>query len=186
MEQFEVFDENGNRTGTIESRQTVHASGLWHRTVHIWIYRRSQILFQKRAQSKDSHPGLWDVSAAGHIEIRETPVEASLRELEEELGINASENDLHYLDTKRFTLVSQKGRFIDREITSIYLYRFEGCVEELSPNPEEVEGLRFYDIEHLKRLLEDRKMKKIFVPHKISYYRWILDLIKNSISPRGA
>jgi isopentenyldiphosphate isomerase len=185
MEHFEVFDENGNPTGSIEPRKTVHSNGLWHRTVHIWIYRRNQILLQKRAQSKDSHSGLWDVSAAGHIEVRETPLEAALRELEEELGIHSEENDLLYVDTKRFTLVSQKGDFVDREITSIYLYRWEGSIDELSPHPEEVEDLQFYDIGHLGNLLEDREMKKIFVPHEISYYRWVMELITSIISPRG-
>ena len=36
---------------------------------------------------KDRHPGVWDSSAAGHVDAGEDYDEAALRELEEELGV---------------------------------------------------------------------------------------------------
>ena len=186
MEKFEIFDENGNRTGIIETRETVHARGLWHRTVHIWVYSGSRILLQRRAHDKDSHPGLWDVSAAGHIEVGESPVEAAQREIKEELGIDAEKKDLLYIGTRRFTLVSRKGRFIDREISSVYLYRIEGRTEKLSHDPAEIEELRFYEIDDLKKSIEAEKPEKSFVPHEKSYYMRILELVSERIIPPGS
>ncbi|KAK8965752.1 Nudix hydrolase 3 [Platanthera guangdongensis] len=53
----------------ILSRRLVHRDGDYHRSVHVWIYSEStqELLLQRRADCKDSWPGLWDISSAGHI-----------------------------------------------------------------------------------------------------------------------
>lgn len=50
-------------------RTDVHRDGYYHRAVHVWIYAEStqELLIQQRASCKDSWPGLWDISSAGHI-----------------------------------------------------------------------------------------------------------------------
>lgn len=50
-----------------------------------------QMLLQKRASGKDSFPGCYDTSSAGHIHAGDEPLDSALRELEEELGIKAEE-----------------------------------------------------------------------------------------------
>ena len=42
--------------------------GDWHRAVHVWLFAMDtqRLLLQKRSQIKDSWPGRWDISAAGH------------------------------------------------------------------------------------------------------------------------
>ena len=91
MELFDVIDSKGNPAGQIVSREKAHAEGIPHRTAHIWIIRKKegkvQILLQKRSQNKDSFPGKFDTSSAGHIQAGDEPLESALRELKEELGI---------------------------------------------------------------------------------------------------
>jgi hypothetical protein len=43
-------------------------AGDWHRAAHVWVFCPStrELLLQQRALGKDSWPGLWDISAAGH------------------------------------------------------------------------------------------------------------------------
>ena len=50
-------------------RVDVHRDGDYHRAVHVWIYSESthELLLQKRADCKESWPGQWDISSAGHI-----------------------------------------------------------------------------------------------------------------------
>jgi len=50
-------------------RSEVHRDGDYHRAVHVWIYSEStgELLLQRRADCKDSWPGKWDISSAGHI-----------------------------------------------------------------------------------------------------------------------
>jgi isopentenyl-diphosphate delta-isomerase len=183
LERLEVCNENGTPTGTVETRETIHKKGLLHRTVHIWLYKRNEVLLQKRAYGKDSHPGLWDVSAAGHIDIGETPVDAAIREIKEELGITVEKNALQYVETKRLDLVSQDGKFIDREITALFLCLFEGTADELIPDSTEVEALRFVPTVTFRKQLEDGDAEKEYVPHPREYYDRIITLVEESFSP---
>lgn len=102
MELFDVIDSKGNPAGQIVSREKAHAEGIPHRTAHIWIIRkkegRVQILLQKRSQNKDSFPGKFDTSSAGHIQAGDEPLESALRELKEELGISATPEQLHFAE----------------------------------------------------------------------------------------
>jgi len=47
----------------------VHRDGDHHPAGHVWMYREStgERLLQRRADCKDSWPGKWDISSAGHI-----------------------------------------------------------------------------------------------------------------------
>ncbi|MFW6137708.1 MAG: NUDIX hydrolase [Spirochaetota bacterium] len=183
MEYFEVCSEDGSYAGTNAPRDVVHSQGLWHKTAHVWIYNSlGEILFQKRAIHKDSHPGLWDVSAAGHLQIGEPPETAAVREVWEELGLDIDVDELIYFDNKNFTLISQGGRFIDREVTWVYLYRYEGGVVSLNPDEQEVSGLMLMETTRVKKMLEDPQWRKQFVPHRPEYYSAIIDAVKNLTS----
>lgn len=71
MEWLDVVDDQGNPTGETVERTKAHQKGIRHRTAHVWLMREHQgkveILLQKRSAGKDSHPGCYDISSAGHI-----------------------------------------------------------------------------------------------------------------------
>ena len=100
MELFDICDEQGNPTGDTVERSEAHAKGICQRTAHIWIAKqedgRYKVLLQKRSMDKDSFPGRYDTSSAGHIQAGDEPMESALRELGEELGINAQNEDLDF------------------------------------------------------------------------------------------
>lgn len=80
-------DENDQVIGT-RTRGELHRLGLRHRAVHILVFNsRNELFLQKRSASKDINPGLWDTSAAGHVDLGESYDEAARRELSEELGV---------------------------------------------------------------------------------------------------
>lgn len=86
-ELFDVVDEHDHilRRAT---RAEVHEQGLIHRAVHILVFNKNRdCLLQKRSMLKDRHPGVWDSSAAGHLDAGEDYETAARRELAEELGI---------------------------------------------------------------------------------------------------
>ena len=98
MEMLDIYNEDGSAAGYQATRTAAHQIGLWHKTVHVWIRNRNgEILLQKRSMSKEVFPGCWDVSCAGHVDSGESAVEAAIRELHEELGISAAQNELLYL-----------------------------------------------------------------------------------------
>lgn len=83
---YEV-DENDRIIGP-RPRGELHRLGLRHRSVHILVFNTAGELFlQKRSRRKDISPGLWDTSAAGHVDFGEDYDDSAVRELGEELGL---------------------------------------------------------------------------------------------------
>lgn len=88
-ELLDVVDVD-DRVVTQMRRAEIHARGLMHRAVHVLVFNSDGELFlQKRSMSKDENPGLWDSSAAGHVDAGEDYLDCARRELGEELGIDA-------------------------------------------------------------------------------------------------
>ena len=89
-ELLDVVDADDRVIG-VKTRGQIHAQGLMHRAVHILVFNTSGELFiQKRSMSKDNDPGLWDSSAAGHVDSGEDYQSCAIRELGEELGMTAT------------------------------------------------------------------------------------------------
>jgi isopentenyl-diphosphate delta-isomerase type 1 len=87
QELLDVVDEN-DQVVSVKTRGEIHAEGLMHRAVHILVFNHQGDLFlQKRSLNKDECPGLWDTSAAGHVDSGEDYACCAIRELSEELGI---------------------------------------------------------------------------------------------------
>ncbi len=131
MEYLDIVDEDGHPTGSVIPRSEAHQKGILHRTAHVWIVRknknRTEILLQKRSEEKESFPGMFDTSSAGHIPAREEPVPSALREMSEELGIAASPDQLHYAGTFRiqYEKVFHGRLFRDNEVTRVYVLLLE-------------------------------------------------------------
>jgi len=80
-------------------RGEIHANGLRHRAVHILVFNsRGWLFLQKRSMQKDLNKGLWDTSAAGHVDAGESYDACAVRELAEELGVTAIPDFLFKLD----------------------------------------------------------------------------------------
>ncbi|MBL6986382.1 MAG: NUDIX domain-containing protein [Methylobacter sp.] len=87
-ELLSVVDENDHIIDTCP-RHIIHAAGLRHRAVHILIFNeQGQLFLQKRSMQKDLNGGLWDTSAAGHVDSGEEYYVSAVREITEELGIH--------------------------------------------------------------------------------------------------
>lgn len=90
-EAFDVVDAEDQVIGRA-SRDRVHAEGLMHRAVHLFVVNgRGELLLQKRSWLKDAHPGVWDSSVAGHLDAGEDYPSAARREMREEMGIEGVE-----------------------------------------------------------------------------------------------
>lgn len=87
-ELLSIVDENDRIINTCP-RHIVHATGLRHRAVHILVFNdQGELFLQKRSMNKDLNAGLWDTSAAGHVDAGEDYDTTAIRELKEELGIS--------------------------------------------------------------------------------------------------
>lgn len=167
-EQFDIYTESGTPTGDVVPRSRAHKEGLWHQTAHIWIYHPKEgLLLQKRSATKESHPSLWDISAAGHVPAGESIELAAIRECEEEVGVLFEQSKLSKICTVKQIFDFPENSFHDREHVTIYLIDSDLPLSAYKAQPEEVEALRFIAIEELKKAVE--KKSDWLVPHWEEY-----------------
>ena len=163
---FDQIDEAGNRTGFVKERMLAHREGTFHNTAHIWVVRPNDlgsfdVLLQKRSQMKDSDPGCYDISSAGHMNAGSELLPSALRELKEELGIEAKPSDLTFLFWHEvYKKAEFYGKpFIDHERNGVYLYQKPVVIDELVLQEEEVESVRWMEYEECLAYIIDHDSK---------------------------
>ena len=98
MELLDIADEFGNLTGEVMEREKAHDLNLLHWEISVYIINnKKQVLLQKRAATKRYNPNKWG-SCAGHVLSGETLEDTALREIEEEIGLKFTKEDLKILD----------------------------------------------------------------------------------------
>ena len=106
VELLTVYNEDGRPAGT-KTRSQVHEDGDWHMLVFVLAARIAtegrRVLLQVRSGPQDPYEGQIDVSAAGHVHANESPREAAVREIREEVGIDLLSDDLISLGVRRLT-----------------------------------------------------------------------------------
>ena len=155
-EEVDVINENDEPLGFTKLKSKVHIDGDWHRGAHLWIVKDGKILLQKRAYTKEIYPGKFDVACAGHVKAGETPKQALIRELKEELSINAKEDEFIFLFKDRLITKVPEKRIISREVNSVFLYEFNGDLNDLKLQKEEVDSIKLFEIDKLKQLLKEK------------------------------
>lgn len=151
MEILDIVDEMGQPTGETVEREIAHRDGIRHRTAHVWIFRkkdeRVQILLQKRSDNKDSDPGCYDISSAGHIPAGVDYIPSALRELKEELGVEIRGEELIYCGQRSFRFEKEfHGKpFRDWQVSNVYALWLDKEETEFVLQEEEVSEVRWFD-----------------------------------------
>jgi isopentenyldiphosphate isomerase len=196
-ELLDYFDENQQFLGKT-TRSEIHEKGLWHKTFHCWLIqwdnKRPYLLFQQRSWQKDTFPDKLDITVGGHILSGE---DQGLRELQEELGIEANWDELLFLGVRKDE--AQIGNYLNREFCYTYFLESRQNLLDFKLQSEELSGLVKAEARHVLDLLNKRtsgfwaeavkfnqlgelKLLKTIVrrsdllPHPESYYRDIATL----------
>jgi isopentenyl-diphosphate delta-isomerase type 1 len=143
QEILDVVDENDNVIGSA-TRGEIHERGMIHRAVHIFVFDTiGRMYVQRRSPQKDRFPGKLDSSAAGHVDSGETYKRAAIRELGEELGLEA--------DLERILKV-QASKVTDNEHVVLYSANSASAPR---PNSREISWGGFMELDELKRSMEE-------------------------------
>lgn len=130
-------------------RSVVHELGLWHRGVHVFLFTENgRMLVQKRSADRASSPSMLDCSVSEHVKAGESYLEAAVRGLREEMGVEG-------IEIKPLIKFRMKYGVNDNEISVLY----EGRVmpEQVKFDPVEIEGVEYYSIEEIQNKMETEK-----------------------------
>lgn len=167
MEMIDLRNEDGSLTGEVKERSEIHRDGDLHGTVHVWLVRyqkethSAEVLLQKRSADKDSFPGSYDISSAGHVPAGTDFLESARRELEEELGIRVEKEALLYsFDHIGYKEAEFYGRmFKNYEYSKVYLYECELGPDRMRLQEEEVEGVLWMDYRECLERIRSNEIK---------------------------
>ena len=171
-EPWQVFAENGTSIAGFSARREEfdRDASLIMGASHIWLWRRGaseiEVLLQKRAATKKTWPGYYDISATGHIDADETPVESAVREAKEELGAEIDADKLLYLFSLRTPLAKS-------EIDHVHAYEVNDTfVPEFHDGEvESVEWLSLSDFQERLKTPEEHQI----VNQGRGYFMLLLD-----------
>lgn len=159
-ELFDVVNDDDIVVGTLP-RSEVHAQGLQHRAVSIFVLNgRGELLIHRRSATKDEYPLLFTSSASGHVTAGETYDETAPRELQEELGIAA---------TLKHVATFPASPDTANEFTAFY----EAVTDDVPvPDPGEIAEIEWCDVALLSQRVEERP-EEFTPPFRVLFRWWI-------------
>ena len=183
-ELIDILDSKGNATGEVCLKSEAHNKGLWHASIHAWIFTKNgQVLIQKRIENKDTFPGLWDVSVAGHIGAGEDPLLAARREIFEEVGFEIPPDSLNFIGTHS-TDTERSKDLIDREYHHTYIVELTVPFENLRIQIEEVSEIKLIPIDELLNSFLNTSSLSEYVPYSNEYLKIVFDAINIELSKK--
>lgn len=101
MELVDIYDRNGNKTGRVQRRGSRLKRGEYVLVVCVWVTDgRGKLLVTRRAPEKGVSGNFWE-NSGGAAQAGETSRQAIARELFEETGIRADQEEFEYLTSDR-------------------------------------------------------------------------------------
>lgn len=165
MEKWDILNAQGTPTGkTVVRGRTFLRPGEYHLVVHIWIVSsKGELLIQKRSKEKKLMPGEW-AATGGSAFSGETSLCAARRELAEELGIKAEEDELRFI--KR---MKRRNSLVD-----VWFIKRDTPENELTLQKNEVASARWVDTATFSDMVEKGK----FHNYGKDYFALILETAK--------
>jgi len=142
-------------------RSLVHQQGLWHRGVHVFLFnKRGDMLIQKRSADRTNSPSLLDCSVSEHVKAGESYLEAAVRGLQEEMGVEG-------IELSRRGKIQMKYGVNDNEISEIYEGRLDG--QQIKFDPGEISEVKFMSLGEIQVGIVEEKEK---------YCYWFIQLMQ--------
>jgi isopentenyldiphosphate isomerase len=154
-ELLDVVEPTGAHIGRAD-RVTVHSEGSWHQVFHCAVVRSAapaRLVLQRRRFDARSFPGLFDLSATGHLQAGEQPTDG-VRELAEELGIVVEPDRLVPLGKRLLADDAGEGGK-NRELVHVFALVDDRSLETFPFDVREVAAVAEIRVADLLVLLDD-------------------------------
>ena len=144
-------------------RDEVHARGMWHNTIHCWLYdEEGNIYFQIRNDLNKLY-----TTASGHVQAGESLKEAFGREVKEEIGLDVDYEKAELLKVNCWKMDKEKnGQVIkDRAFANVYILKVLDENLKFNFTDHEVIGVAKINAEDTLRLFNDEisELKGVYI-----------------------
>jgi len=129
MEYCDIYDEHKKPLGIIRARKDNLLPGEFKLAVGVWVINENrELLLTKRHPNKNFAPNLWE-NTGGHVMAGERVTTSAVRELEEEIGIAAKEEELIYIGCAKVSPYFGENYALHREVPveEVILQEGETC-----------------------------------------------------------
>jgi isopentenyl-diphosphate delta-isomerase len=166
MDKVILVNQDDQVVGEMEKMEA-HVKGVLHRAFSVFLINDAgELLLQQRAFSKYHSGGLWTNTCCSHPAPGEEVVEAALRRLNQELGIQDVEVEIvhHFLYKAEF-----ENGLTEHEYDYVLKGKYNGIP---ILNNEEVESVRWISMQQLRDEIDSD-------PDRFTF--WFRELIKQQI-----
>ncbi len=178
IEQSEVLDEQGHKTGKILPRDRVHAQQFWHEVVNVWIVNgNGDVLLQLRAPGVELCPNVWDVAVGTHVHPGEDPLAAAVRCLHSELGIDILPESIKHLFNIQAANPLPDGRK-HRVLGHVFLLEQDVDVRRMTVNGQKIAQLAWKPIVEVMAEIGGTETAKLYFPREGVYYPKLFDALQ--------
>ena len=168
MELIKIVDEQGNFTGTIMDKEKAHNLNLFYWAVGIFVINnKKQVLLQKRGANKKIKPNMWAM-CAGHVKVDEQFEIAAVRELNEEIGLKVSQNDLHLLESMEVQKTDKNSH-----LTRFYYVISNRNEDEFTIQEEELSEVKWFNIDDVIEMIKCKDESIVFKENRIHLFEKI-------------
>ena len=181
---IDILNDLGQPTGRKTTIDEATNKGYWHLGAHAIIYTPSgSVIVQKRAHNMYFHPDMLDLSVGGFVDSHETPEQAIIREIKEELGISVTHSQLTSTGVTKYNHHWPSYRKVSRSFIYRYLVRVENEHVKIVTQASEVAWAKFISMKEVKQLLRDGEEKTLGrLEPTFAYYREILEELEKKLN----
>lgn len=150
-----LVDDDGRDCGTADRSQVHTTDTPLHRAFSTYLANsEGRVLLTRRALHKATWPGVWTNAACGHLRPGEGPLEAALRRVPDELGVEPTDLRL-VMPGFAYRAVDASG-IVENEVCPVMVGRIDP--DRLAPHPDEIAEVAWVAWEDLRATARTQPM----------------------------
>ncbi len=167
MEYLDLYDVNKNLTGEKivrgKGKPQVPENNYINIVIIFMQNSEGEFLFQITSKEKGNEIA----TTGGHVKSGQTSYEAILAEVDEELGLDISKEDIKMIDSYIFGVAFMDVYYLNKDIN----------INDLKLQDDEVESVEWLTIDRIKELINEGKVRK----GNIKAFDSILEYLNNNV-----
>lgn len=167
MEWNDIYDKDRKPTGRLHRRGTPWRKGEYGLVVCVWVYNgKGELLLTRRAPEK-SFAGTWE-NSGGAAKAGESSLQAICRELKEETGIRAEQEEFSLLESACDKCCHYDFYTLHRDIP----------VEQVVLQPGETDGAQWATFAQIHDMIRQGQICKIIAKQFMKHEPFLKTLAK--------